>query len=77
MALIQVNFISNCLQRTVPIQVILPVDKKDPDGKLRKKKKFKRRLPIALNGRRKKPPAKPPCRKSPKSWMKTTADAFY
>ena len=27
MALIQVNFISNCLKRTVPIQVILPVDK--------------------------------------------------
>lgn len=27
MALIQVNFMSNCLKRTVPIQVILPVDK--------------------------------------------------
>lgn len=27
MALIQVNFISQSLMRTVPIQVILPVDK--------------------------------------------------
>lgn len=29
MALIQVNFISNTLKRTVPLQVILPVDKGD------------------------------------------------
>lgn len=34
MALIQVNFISKCLERTVPIQVILPVDKLGP-GKAR------------------------------------------
>ncbi len=27
MALIQVNFVSSCLKRTVPLQVILPVDK--------------------------------------------------
>ena len=41
MALIQLNYASAALQRNVPVQVILPVDKKDPDGKLRKKKKFK------------------------------------
>ena len=41
MALIQVNFVSSALQRTVPLQVILPVDKLTPDGKLPKEKKFK------------------------------------
>ena len=41
MALIQVNFVSAALQRTVPVQVILPVDKLTPDGKLPPKKKFK------------------------------------
>ena len=41
MALIQVNFVSAALQRTVPMQVILPVDKLAPDGKLPKEKKFK------------------------------------
>lgn len=41
MALIQVNFISNCLQRTVPIQVILPVDKLGPDRTLAAPKTFK------------------------------------
>ena len=41
MALIQVNYISSALQRTVPLQVILPVDKLTPDGKLPAEKKFK------------------------------------
>ena len=41
MAIIQVNFMSNTLWRTVPIQVILPVDKLTPDGKLTEPKKFK------------------------------------
>ena len=41
MALIQVNYVSSALQRTVPLQVILPVDKLAPDGKLPKEKKFK------------------------------------
>ena len=41
MALIQVNFVSSALQRTVPLQVILPVDKLTPDGKLPAEKKFK------------------------------------
>ena len=41
MALIQVNYVSNALQRTVPLQVILPVDKLTPDGKLPVEKKFK------------------------------------
>jgi len=41
MAIIQVNFMSNTLWRTVPIQVILPVDKLTPDGKLPEPKKFK------------------------------------
>lgn len=41
MAIIQVNFMSNTLWRTVPIQVILPVDKLTPDGKLPAPKKFK------------------------------------
>ena len=41
MALIQVNYVSNALQRNVPLQVILPVDKLTPDGKLPKEKKFK------------------------------------
>lgn len=41
MALIQVNFVSAALQRTVPVQVILPVDKLTPDGKLPAEKKFK------------------------------------
>lgn len=34
MALLQVNFFSDALKRTVPIQVILPVDKVGPDGLL-------------------------------------------
>ena len=41
MALLQVNFVSNALKRTVPMQVILPVDKLDPDGRLPEEKKFK------------------------------------
>ena len=41
MALIQINYVSNALQRTVPLQVILPVDKLTPDGKLPAEKKFK------------------------------------
>ena len=41
MALIQVNYVSNALQRTVPLQVILPVDKLTPDGRLPAPKKFK------------------------------------
>ena len=41
MALIQVNYVSNALQRTVPVQVILPIDKLTPDGKLPAEKKFK------------------------------------
>ena len=34
MALIQVNFFSNTLRRTVPIQVILPVDKRREDSRV-------------------------------------------
>jgi len=41
MALIQINYVSKALQRTVPLQVILPVDKLTPDGKLPAEKKFK------------------------------------
>ena len=41
MALIQVNYVSSVLQRTVPLQVILPVDKLTADGKLMEEKKFK------------------------------------
>ena len=41
MALIQVNYVSAALQRTVPLQVILPIDKWSPDGKLLNEKKFK------------------------------------
>lgn len=41
MALIQVNFMSNTLRRTVPMQVILPVDKRTKDGKRPLPKKFK------------------------------------
>ena len=41
MALIQLNFVSSALQRTVPLQVILPVDKLTPDGKLPEEKRFK------------------------------------
>ena len=41
MALLQINYVSAALQRTVPVQVILPVDKFGPDGKLPEKKKFK------------------------------------
>ena len=41
MALIQINYVSAALQRTVPLQVILPVDKLTPDGKLPPVKKFK------------------------------------
>jgi len=41
MALIQVNYVSNALQRTVPLQVILPVDKLTSDGRLPAPKKYK------------------------------------
>ena len=41
MALIQMNYVSGALQRTVPVQVILPVDKLTPDGKLPAPKKYK------------------------------------
>lgn len=41
MAIIQMNYVSNALFRTVPVQVILPVDKLTPDGKLPPRKKFK------------------------------------
>ena len=41
MAIIQMNYVSNALFRTVPVQVILPVDKLSPDGKLPPRKKFK------------------------------------
>ena len=41
MALIQINYVSSALQRTVPVQVILPIDKLTPDGKLPAEKKFK------------------------------------
>ena len=41
MALIQMNYVSAALQRAVPVQVILPVDKFGFDGKLPPKKKFK------------------------------------
>ena len=41
MALIEVNFLSGALQRKVPMQVILPVDKPTPEGKLPEEKKFK------------------------------------
>lgn len=41
MALIQVNYVSSVLERTVPLQVILPVDKLTPEGKLPAEKKFK------------------------------------
>ena len=41
MALIQVNFVSRCLMRTVPIQVILPVDQHPLDKTLKEKKPFK------------------------------------
>lgn len=41
MALIQVNFVSNTLRRTVPLQVILPVDRLTDDWQSAKPKKFK------------------------------------
>ena len=41
MALIQVNFVSSCLKRTVPLQVILPVDKIFGDGTPSEPKPFK------------------------------------
>lgn len=41
MALVQFHYVSGALQRTVPVQVILPVDKLTPDGKLPEEKKFK------------------------------------
>jgi S-formylglutathione hydrolase FrmB len=41
MALIQVNFVSNTLRRTVPLQVILPVDRLTADGSTPAPKKFK------------------------------------
>lgn len=39
MALIQVNFVSSCLKRTVPMQVILPVDKISSDSAASPKQK--------------------------------------
>lgn len=42
MALLQVNFFSNSLMRTVTVQAIIPADKRNFDGKLlREKKPFK------------------------------------
>ena len=41
MAIIQMNYVSGALQRSVPVQVILPVDKLTPDGKLPAPKKYK------------------------------------
>ena len=41
MALIQVTYQSQALQRNVPVQVILPADKWTPDGKMLPEKKFK------------------------------------
>lgn len=41
MALIQLSFMSNALWRSVPVQVILPVDKWSSDGTLSAPKKFK------------------------------------
>ena len=41
MALLQISYVSAALQRAVPVQVILPVDKFTPDGKLPQPKKFK------------------------------------
>lgn len=41
MALIQVNFVSQCLMRTVPIQVILPVDRHPLDKTAKEEKPFK------------------------------------
>ena len=41
MALIQMTFVSHALMRAVPVQVILPADKWNPDGTLMPRKKFK------------------------------------
>lgn len=41
MALLQVNFISRCLMRTVPMQVILPVDKLTLDGTAEDRRPYK------------------------------------
>ena len=41
MALIQVNYVSSALQRAVPLQVILPVDKWKAGGRLPAPKKYK------------------------------------
>ena len=41
MALIQLNYVSNALQRMVSLQVILPVDKLTDDGTLPPEKKYK------------------------------------
>lgn len=41
MALIQVNFVSKCLLRTVPIQVILPVDQHPQAKTMKEEKPFK------------------------------------
>ncbi len=42
MALLQVNFFSNCLMRTVTVHAVIPADKRNFDGKLiREKKPFK------------------------------------
>ena len=41
MALIQMTFVSHALMRAVPVQVILPSDKWNPDGTLMPRKKFK------------------------------------
>ena len=41
MALIQISYVSKALQRAVPLQVILPVDKFSADGTLRAPENFK------------------------------------
>ena len=41
MALIEMNLVSHALLRCVPVQVILPADKWNPDGTLMPRKKFK------------------------------------
>lgn len=44
MALIQVNFLSEALMRTVPVQVILPVDKMGVPGSTVRKRSLLRRF---------------------------------
>lgn len=41
MALIQINYASSALQRNVPVQVILPIDKRTVDGKPLPERNFK------------------------------------